>query len=138
MNPLFPNQNQSGFQTLGQDFVQENPLSQALMAVKEKFMGPQPTTSTPPPQAAEAPAVSGGGNPLADYIDNSGVAGVAAMMMDGYASKKASDIAARGPQSKREERFLKSRGYDVPKPMGAQGGAILAGEPDDPRMRSTV
>jgi len=127
-----------GFQTLGQGFVENNPFAQALATIKYKLAGPQPTTTTPPPQAAEAPAVSGGGNPLADYIDNSGVAGVAAMIMDGYASKKASDIAERGPQSKREERFLKSRGYNVPKPMGAQGGAILAGEPDDPRWRSAV
>jgi len=141
MNPLFPNQNQGGFQTLGQDFGQENPLAQALMAVKEKFMGPQPTTSTPPPQAAEAPAVSGGGNPLADYIDNSGLAGVAAQIGETLVNKKAADLAEQsGPLSDRDARLLKLKGYKQRAlPMGAQGDSIMAGEPDAAgRWRMTV
>lgn len=135
-----PNMGQ-GFQTLGQGFVENNPFAQALAAIKDKLAGPQPTTTTPPPQAAEAPAVSGGGNPLADYIDGSGLAGVAAQIGETLVNKKAAEIAERGGDlTKRDERLLKLKGYkvDKPKPMGAQGDAILAGEPDDPRWRSAV
>lgn len=135
-----PNMGQ-GFQTLGQGFVENNPFAQALAAIKDKLAGPQPTTTTPPPQAAEAPAVSGGGNPLADYIDNSGLAGVAAQIGETLVNKKAADLAEQsGPLSDRDARLLKLKGYkqrDVP--MGAQGDSIMAGEPDAAgRWRMTV
>lgn len=47
-----------------------------------------------------------------EFIENSGIAGVAAMVGEALVDKKAAEIAKRGPQTAREERLLKFKGYD--------------------------
>lgn len=128
MNPMMMG---GGFQTLGSGG--DNPLAQALMAFKNQMSGPQPTTTTPPPQPADGGMdASDKASMVGDYIDGSGIAGVAAQIGETLVNKKAAEIAERGGDlTKREERLLKLKGYkvDKPKPMGAQGGAVLVGEP---------
>lgn len=121
----------NGFQTLGQGFIEQNPLAQALAVFKEKMAGPQPNTATPPPEQADdgmSPPDKAG--MVGDYIDGSGIAGVLAQVGETLVNKKAAEIAERGPQSKREERLMKLKGYKSDKPMGAQGGAVLVGDPE--------
>jgi len=130
--------NAGGFQQLGQGFLEENPLARALMAIKSQIAGPQPTTETPPPQPADD---GSGQQSIGNYIDGSGLAGVAAQIGETLVNKKAADLAEQsGPLSDRDARLLKLKGYkqrDLP--MGAQGDSIMAGEPDAAgRWRTTV
>lgn len=122
----------NGFQTLGQGFGQENPLAQALMAIKQNKMGSEQTTQPPESTGGLLDQLSAIGDKMGmvgDYVDNSGLAGVAAQMMDTAVNKRGAEVADRGAQTQQEERLLRMKGYKASPPMGAQGGAMLVGDP---------
>ena len=96
-------------------------LAQALQQFKPNQMGAAMMNQAQPvPQETVADSVDSpqwtGSRSQPEFIENGGIASALAMVGEAMVDKKAADIAKRGPQTAREERLLKMKGYDNGKP----------------------